>query len=77
MNDFTAFVYLAFLVGILGATFAFMWKMTTSTLKEMDKPNINIHPEMKDVRSGESLLVFKSKKDENDGGDEEIIIVRK
>jgi len=32
---------------------------------------------MKDVRSGESLLVFKSKKDENGGDDEEIIIVRK
>tara|TARA_Y100001937_G_scaffold84092_1_gene113775 strand:+ start:1739 stop:1972 length:234 start_codon:yes stop_codon:yes gene_type:complete len=77
MNNITAFLYIIFLVGIAGATFAYMWKLMTTTLDDFNKPR-NIHPEMTDVKSGEELLVFRSSDDEDDtdnGGD--IIIVRK
>ena len=77
MNNTTAFLYIIFLVGIAGATFAYMWKLMTTTLDDFNKPR-NIHPEMTDVKSGEELLVFRSSDDEDDtdnGGD--IIIVRK
>ena len=37
MNDVTVFVYLTFFIGIFGMTFAFMWKMMSSTLAEFDK----------------------------------------
>ena len=77
MNNTTAFIYIIFLMGIAGATFAYMWKLMTTTLDDFNKPR-NIHPEMTDVKSGEELLVFRSSDDEDDtdnGGD--IIIVRK
>ena len=73
MNDVTIFVYLTFFIGIFGMTFAFMWKMMSSTLAEFDKrpvKNYNdamkaykTHPEMKDV--DEPLLVFKQLPDED------------
>jgi hypothetical protein len=54
-------------------TFAFMWKMMSSTLAEFDKRPVNnyndamkaykTHPEMKDV--DEPLLVFKQLPDED------------
>ena len=72
MNDVTVFVYLVFFVSICGAAFAFMWKLMGSVLSDMDrkpvksygdamKPYRNVHPEMKDVKNGEELLVFKVK----------------
>ena len=81
MNDLTASIYLLCLVGIAGATFAFMWKMTTASLDAMSKPSkreANIHPEMQDVRSGTSLLVFNANREEDDDDDDDgdIIIVR-
>ena len=45
-----------------------------STLNDFNKPTKrNVHPEMEDVKSGESLLVFSTRKDDDD----EIIIVKK
>ena len=41
MNDVTVFVYLTFFIGIFGMTFAFMWKMMSSTLAEFDKRPVN------------------------------------
>tara|TARA_B100000965_G_scaffold322484_1_gene284007 strand:- start:2554 stop:2799 length:246 start_codon:yes stop_codon:yes gene_type:complete len=80
MNDLTASLYLLCFVGIAGATFAFMWKMTTASLDAMNKPikrEVNIHPEMQDVRSGTSLLVFNANKEEDDDDDDgDIIVVR-
>ena len=79
MNDLTASIYLLCLVGIAGATFAFMWKMTTASLDAMNKPvrrEVNIHPEMQDVRSGTSLLVFNANKEDDDDDDGDVIIVR-
>ena len=37
MNDTLIFIYLVFFVALFAATFAFMFKMMTSTLSEMDK----------------------------------------
>ena len=44
--------------------------------EEYNRPKRRIHPEMEDVKSGESLLVFSAEeKEEDDDGD--IFIVRK
>ena len=69
MNDVTIFIYLVFFVVLAAATFAYMFKMMTSTLAEFDKKPVRSygdamkaykpHPEMKDVKDGEELLVFK------------------
>jgi len=66
MNNFTVFLYFLMFAATAGATFAFMWKMTSASLEEMNKPvrKRNIHPEMKDVQDGEELLVFRQQKDE-------------
>ena len=71
MNEVTVFIYLVFFVGLFGAAFAFMWKMMTSTLADMDKPIKKTrvpapHPEMEGVRYGEELLVYTPKKEEED-----------
>ena len=66
MNDVTVFVYLVFFVGLFGATFAFMWRITGSVLEDMDKPKRNIHPEMRDAKDGDELLVFRGLKDPDD-----------
>tara|TARA_B100001093_G_scaffold511639_1_gene579924 strand:- start:2456 stop:2638 length:183 start_codon:yes stop_codon:yes gene_type:complete len=59
---------------LFASTFAFMFKMMGSTLNDFNKPiKRNVHPEMEDVKSGESLLVFSTRKDDDD----EIIIVKK
>ena len=73
MNDITVAVYLVLFASVVGATFAFMWKMMGSTLAEFDKRPVNnyndamkaykTHPEMKDV--DEPLLVFKQLPDED------------
>ena len=63
-----------FFVILFASTFAFMFKMMGSTLNDFNKPTKrNVHPEMEDVKSGESLLVFSTRKDDDD----EIIIVKK
>ena len=76
MNDITVFVYLVFFVALFGMTFAFMFKMMGSVLSDMDRKPVNSygdamraykpHPEMKDVKDGDELLVFKSLEDLED-----------
>tara|TARA_B100000427_G_scaffold275053_1_gene243427 strand:+ start:207 stop:386 length:180 start_codon:yes stop_codon:yes gene_type:complete len=51
----------------MGATFAFMYTMMMSTLRDFDKPRVRKktvlpapHPEMEGVQYGEELLVFRS-----------------
>jgi len=61
MNDLTIFIFGLSFASIVGATFAFMWRMTGAVLEEVKKPPRIIHPEMKDVENGEELLVFKVK----------------
>ena len=78
MNDFSVILYGVFFFAVAGATFAFMWKMTTASLESINKPipRRNVHPEMSDVQSGEELLVFKP--DAEEGDDEgDVIIIRK
>ena len=67
MNDTLVFIYLIFFVMLFASTFAFMFKMMGSTLNDFNKPTKrNVHPEMEDVKSGESLLVFSTRKDDDD-----------
>ena len=65
MNDFSILLYFICFAAISGGTFAFMWRMMTITLDEMKNPYRNIHPELKDVKPGEELLVFKSQEQDN------------
>ena len=71
MNDLSVFIFAVFFFAVAGATFAFMWKMTTVSIESMNKPvqRTNLHPEMRDIESGEELLVFRA--DLEDEGDEE------
>ena len=59
----------------MGATFAFMYTMMISTLRDFDKPRVGKktvlpapHPEMEGVKYGEELLVFRS--EDNDSEDD-------
>ena len=71
MNDTLIFIYLVFFVALFAATFAYMFKMMTSTLSEMDKKPVKSYgdvmkpykipapqPEMEGVKTGEELLVY-------------------
>jgi len=79
MNDTLIFIYLVFFVILFASTFAFMWRMMSSTLREMDKRPVRSygeamkpykipapHPEMEGVKYGEELLVFKQEEDEKE-----------
>ena len=85
MNDTLIFIYLVFFVALFAATFAYMFKMMTSTLSEMDrKPTRSYadsmrpykppapHPEMEGVKTGEELLVYTPEEDEEDDDDGDI-----
>ena len=61
MNDITIFIFGLCFASVVGATFAFMWKMTGAVLEDVRKPPRRVHPEMKNVENGEELLVFKVK----------------
>ena len=75
MNDLSVLLYFIMFAVVVGMTFAFMYSMMKSTLREFDKPR-NVHPEMEDVKSGETLLVF-STEEEDDDDDGDVIILRK
>ena len=86
MNDTLVFIYLIFFVMVFASTFAFMWRMMSSTLAEMDrKPTRSYgdamkpykipapHPEMEGVKYGEELMVFTpEEEDEEDDDDGDI-----
>ena len=62
MNDVVALLYLIVLVMLAAATFAFMFRLTSSTLdtfNNLDKPIR--HPELKDVKPGDELLGVRFK----------------
>tara|TARA_Y100000766_G_scaffold66197_1_gene55450 strand:- start:484 stop:717 length:234 start_codon:yes stop_codon:yes gene_type:complete len=77
MSDFLTFIYFLGFVAVAGATFAYTWKLMTTTIEDFNKPikKQNIHPEMSDVKSGEELLVFKGI--DYDDDEEDVIIIRK
>ena len=77
MNDFSVLIYFICFACLTGATFAYMYAMMTSTLRDFNRQQEkrNVHPEMRDVQSGDELLVFNADDDEDDDGD--ILVVRK
>ena len=66
MNDVTIFIFGLSFATVVGATFAFMWKMTGAVLEDVKKPPKIVHPEMKEVQDGDELLVFKGLEDPDD-----------
>jgi flagellar basal body-associated protein FliL len=56
-------VYLICFAATLGAAFAFMWRSMDLVFR--DKPSRRIHPELKDVKPGDELLVFEVKKEKD------------
>jgi len=66
MNDITIFIFGIGFALTAGAAFAFMWRSMSFVFKELDKPRKMVHPEMEDVQSGEELLVFELKDDDQD-----------
>ena len=87
MNDVTVLIFLACFVAVLGATFAFMWRMMGSTLSTFDKTSVNSygdamksykmpapHPEMEGIKYGEELLVFNPEEDDEDEDDGDIVV---
>ena len=74
-SQITILIYLICFVSLLGATFAFMYTMMMSTLRDFDKPRVRKktvlpapHPEMEGVKYGEELLVFR--RDDDDSEDD-------
>ena len=78
MSDSMVFVYFLCFAAVAGATFAYMYAMMNATLLDYNrsKEKQNVHPEMSDVKSGETLLVF-STEEEDDDDDGDVIIVKK
>jgi len=64
MNDLTIFIFGISFAAVVGATFAFMWRMTGAVLEDVKKPRKIVHPEMKEVQDGDELLVFKAEEKE-------------
>ena len=77
MNDLSVLLYFIMFAIVVGMTFAFMYTMMRSRLREFDGPRQtrNVHPEMRDVQSGDEDVVVDADDDEDDDGD--ILIVRK
>ena len=76
MNDLSVFIYAVFFFAVAGATFAFMWKMTTVSIESINKPveRTNLHPEMRDIESGEELLVFRANTEDEDDEENRISV---
>ena len=77
MNDATVLLYLLCFAVVVGMTFAFMYAMMKTTLREVNKPTTRpVHPEMKEVRTGDQLLVFRQPEEDDDEDGDAIIIRR-
>ena len=79
MNDTLVFIYLIFFVMVFASTFAFMWKLMSSTLRDMDRKPVRSygeamraykppapHPEMEGVKTGEELLIYTPEEEDDD-----------
>ena len=78
MNDTSVFIYFLCFACLAGATFAYMYAMMTSTLRDFNRQQerTNVHPEMADVKTGDELLVF-TPEDEEDDDEGDVVIIRK
>jgi len=63
MMNFIEITYFFCFALVTGTAFAFMWRSMDLVFREIDKPSRRIHPELKDVKPGEELLVFKVEED--------------
>ena len=80
MNDLTVLLYFIMFAVVVGMTFAFMYTMMKSTLREVNYPRTKVHPEMEEVKTGDELLVFNlEKQDDDDDEDDDgnVLIVRR
>jgi len=77
MNDLTVLLYLIMFAIVVGTTFAFMYTMMKSTLREVNSPRRKVHPEMEDVKTGDELLVFNLDEEDEDDNDGDVMIVRR
>ena len=70
MSDILVIAYLVGFAMIAGATFAFMWKMTSASLEALNQPIKRKvpapHPEMEGVQYGEKLLIYTPKKEDEE-----------
>ena len=57
MDQFIFLFYFVLFAATAGATFAFMWKLMSTTLEESRRPprRDTLHPEMRDIKSGEEI----------------------
>ena len=78
MNDFTVFIYFVMFAILVGTTISYMNNIMRSTLDSFNKTQRRpVHPEMRDVKSGEELLVFKPSEEEDDDDEGNVLITRK
>ena len=78
MNDATVLLYLLCFAVVVGMTFAFMYAMMKTTLREVNQPTTRpVHPEMKEVITGDQLLVFRQPPEEDEDDDGDAIIIRR
>tara|TARA_R100000388_G_scaffold42534_1_gene32546 strand:+ start:642 stop:878 length:237 start_codon:yes stop_codon:yes gene_type:complete len=78
MNNLSVFVYFLCFAAVVGATFAYMYAMMTSTLRDFNRQQekTNVHPEMEEVKSGDELLFFNLEEDD-DEDEGNITVVRR
>ena len=78
MNNLSVFVYFLCFAAVAGATFAYMYAMMTSTLRDFNRQQekTNVHPEMEEVKSGDELLFFNLEEDD-DEDEGNITVVRR
>ena len=79
MNDTSVFIYFLCFACLAGATFAYMYSMMTSTLRDFNRQQEkrNVHPEMTDVKTGDELLIFTPEDEEGDDDEGDVVIIRK
>ena len=66
MNFFTGLIFGLMFAATAGAAFAFMWRSMDLMFKQLDRPIQQIHPEMRDIKPDDELLVFKVVEKEED-----------
>jgi len=78
MNDLSVFIYFLCFAAVAGGTFAYMYAMMTSMLRDFNRQQekTNVHPEMEEVKSGDELLFFNLEEDD-DEDEGNITVVRR
>ena len=79
MNSTVIFLYFLLFTVTLVSAIVFMWRSMSFFFSEVGEVRkSNVHPEMRDVQSGTELLIFHASDDEDeDGGEGDVVVVRK